>query len=102
MGEPFALPGLSGAANAEVARLELQRPELYPGRVREAFDFWERFVRNPYRRLWDHGQEEGCGAPSCRNHLWETRDLLDAVAYRMTPHRARELRALLRELDDLY
>ncbi|WP_435112998.1 hypothetical protein [Nocardiopsis synnemataformans] len=101
MGEPFALPGLSGAANAEVARLELQRPELCPGRVREAFDSWERFVRGPYRRLWDH-EQQGCGAPSCCDDLRETRGLLDAVAYRMTPYRARELRALLRELDGLH
>jgi hypothetical protein len=101
MGEPFALPGLSGAANAEIARLELQRPELYPGRVREAFGSWARFVRDPYRRLWDH-EQEGCGARSCCNGFQGTRSLLDAAAYRMTPHRARELRALLRALDVLY
>jgi hypothetical protein len=101
MGEPFALPGPSGAANAEIARLELQRPELYPRRVREAFGSWARFVRDPYQRLWDH-EQEGCGAPACCDDLRETRGLLDAVAYRMTPHRARELRTLLHELDVLY
>ncbi|CAL9386107.1 hypothetical protein SUDANB121_01170 [Nocardiopsis dassonvillei] len=53
LGGGFPVPGLSGAAGAEIAVIEQQRCDLYPGGVAEMFGQWAWFVRLPRRRLWD-------------------------------------------------
>lgn len=96
LGPGFPVPGLSGAANAEIAVIEQQRSDLYPGRVTELVGQWARFVRLPEHRLWDPSSGPLFHDP------WQGRRLLDAVARAMTPHRARELRRRLRDLGALY
>ncbi|MBE1458852.1 hypothetical protein H4W79_003066 [Nocardiopsis terrae] len=91
-GRPFAIPGLSAQACAEIARIEHQRPDLYPGAVCELIGAWAVFVRLPHRRLRTVGRDDPRQA----------RSLVSAVACAMTPYRARELRRRLRELDELY
>jgi len=86
---------------AEISRLEHRHPEMSPGWTRALVEIWRRFVRTPHHRLWEEG-DGGCGVWECCGDPHEARVMLEAVAYRMSSRRAREFRALLRGLDDLY
>jgi hypothetical protein len=94
------IPGLSAPALAEVARAELTRNYLWPGVTTVAVRRWRAFVRSRPRRLWDG--DTGCGEWECCGSPWEAREFLEGVIRTMSRRRARELRRLVGELDDLY
>ncbi|TQK42340.1 hypothetical protein FBY35_3730 [Streptomyces sp. SLBN-118] len=94
--------GLSSAAHAEVARVETSRNHLYVGYTADAVRMWRNLVHNPYRRLWVEYEHDGCGVWQCCGSPFEARTLLEAVIVGMSRRRARELRSLVDQLDDLY
>jgi hypothetical protein len=94
------ITGLSSPALAEVARVEQSRNYLWPGVTAVAVRRWQGFVHNPYRRLWIH--DDGCGVWECCGNPLEAREFLEAVILGMSRRRARELRHLVDELDDMY
>lgn len=94
-----AIRGLSPAALAEIARIERWRNHLWPGVTGESLARWRHFVHQPGRRLWDRRQD-GCGVWACCGDPWSAREYLGAVMSAMSRRRARELRALVRELDE--
>jgi hypothetical protein len=98
---PF-IAGLSSPALAEVARVETCRNYLWVGVTADAIKIWRGFVQNPYRRLWIDYEDGGCGVWQCCSNPSEAREILEAVILGMSRRRARELRSLVDQLDDLY
>ena len=95
------IPQVSGVSAATLRAIaELERDRLMPGDIAQALERWSRFVHGPVRAI--HGYEpEAC--PCC--------ELSDPVArrteLRMALHvlpakAARELRAIVRPLDEHY
>jgi|SRR5215472_10466662 hypothetical protein len=88
---------ISGAAQAHVIRLE--RARFGPGAVASALAVWTAVARTPA------GQEPalyspGCGEPSCCPAPGDQRDVLERFIRAMPIKSARELRTLVRILDD--
>jgi hypothetical protein len=81
---------------------ELERTRLRPGAIAEALNGWARFVHGPARAR-DNYAPEGCSCPGCQ---WEDpvvhREALCMALYALPTKAARELRALLRPLDERY
>ena len=92
------LPGVSGVGLSVVADLEWRRFGG-PGVVAEAFRRWRRFVRTPYRRLYDD-RYPGCGIPECCGNPFDDRALLEIVAHVLPRRDARRFREVLAQLDD--
>nr|BFE99735.1 hypothetical protein GCM10020241_14110 [Streptoalloteichus tenebrarius] len=80
---------------------ELERPRFWPGAIAEALDGWTRFVHGPTRALLDHAPEV-CPCPGCQ---WDDpavlREALRDPLLALPRGAARELRALLRPLDEI-
>ncbi|PZG26138.1 hypothetical protein C1I98_34125 [Spongiactinospora gelatinilytica] len=74
---------------------------MWPGSVESAFIRWRAFVHQPNRRLWDYDQA-GCTEWACCGDPAQSRDHLEAVMLSMSRRRARELRTLVKALDDDY
>ncbi|MBB1256635.1 hypothetical protein H3146_25280 [Streptomyces sp. OF3] len=94
-------PGLSRRALREIELLERTRNYLAPGSVARALEHWRRHVADPYRRLWVDGGG-GCGVPECCADPLAERELLEAVLVALSRSAARELRAIVEELDARY
>jgi hypothetical protein len=77
-----------------------ERRRWWPGAAREALDAWQRFLRDPYHRLFDPGS--GCGLLQCCPDPVELRAMLEAIAHALPAKDARLLRARLAELDALW
>ena len=83
-----------------IARFE--RIHYLPGSVAEALDSWSRFVRGPVRVIADYGTELApCPCCDALDPYMERRVLRRALIA-LPARAARELRALVRPLDDLY
>ncbi|GAA4694080.1 hypothetical protein GCM10023198_12130 [Promicromonospora umidemergens] len=82
---------LSGPTHAAISLAE-----RLPGEVFAALQNWDREARtrNPWSR-----RAYGCGARECRGSPLDDRDLLERTIHRLPRRPARELRALVRELD---
>ena len=93
-----AIPGLSPRGLAAVVHHERRR--LWPGAAREALDAWQRFLRDPYHRLFDPA--DGCGLLQCCPDPVELRAMLEAIVHALPSKDARLLRARLAELDALW
>src|SRR4051812_50212434 len=95
--------GLSGAALAEVRRIERQKmgKYLWPGSVGSAMVRWRNFVHEPTRRLWDY-ESDGCLEWACCGDPRQAREYLEAVILAMSRRRGRELRSLVETLDRCY
>ncbi|MFJ8887530.1 hypothetical protein ACIRJR_29555 [Streptomyces sp. NPDC102402] len=97
-GPSTVIDGLSSRTLAEIARLELDRNYLEPGRVSEAVRVWRRHVRQPLGALW-RDYELGNSEWDCCGHPLEARELLGTVMGALSPRGARELRRLVDGLD---
>ncbi|MCO1659820.1 hypothetical protein [Pseudonocardia humida] len=100
-GRPIpAIPRTSASTARAVA--ELERTRLHPGAVAEALTAWARFVRAPVRELEDHAPG-ACPNPDCQ---WDDpvvrRRALGAALHALPVAAARELRALVRPLDETF
>jgi hypothetical protein len=91
-----SLPGLSRAGRAALAHLE--QTKLWPGAAREALDAWDRFLYDPYHRLFD--PSIGCGVMLCCPDLDEVRRILHVTAHALPPRDARHLRRRIAALED--
>jgi hypothetical protein len=81
---------------------ELEHARLRPGALAEALDGWGRFVRGPLRGLDDY-EPELCPCPGCQWHNPVVRRHALRTALHVLPIKAaRELRALIRPLDEIY
>ena len=100
---PLARPvptieGLSPRGLAAIVRLERER--FWPGAARQALDAWERFLRDPYHRLFDPAY--GCSILACCPDPDELRAILAAVVRALPDRDARRLRIQLAELDECW
>ncbi|HEX6357615.1 hypothetical protein [Actinophytocola sp.] len=91
------ISGVSAATRRAIA--ELERTRLALGDIADALDAWARFVRGPARTITDYEPEYDC----CQSHdpVVQRRTLLRAL-HALPTEAARELRALVQPLDDLY
>jgi hypothetical protein len=91
---------VSGATLRAIA--EWERSRLRPGKIAEALDGWSRFVHGPNRSMHDYAPED-CPCPGCQ---WDDpivrREVLHEALHALPTKAARELRALLRPLDEIY
>ncbi|GAB4083444.1 hypothetical protein GCM10028784_00740 [Myceligenerans cantabricum] len=83
---------LSGSAHAAIALLE-----SWPGQIHGALLNWEREARrrNPWSR-----NSYGCGIRECCGLPIDDRDLLELTIHRLPRRSARELRVLVRSIDE--
>ena len=93
------MPGFargSGGLASAVARLE--RDRLRPGEVAAALRQWSKVAHRPGLAVLG-----GCGCPLCNPYAMnEERDVLQLALYALPRSAARELRALVGPLDELY
>ncbi|MEU3647739.1 hypothetical protein AB0E59_30435 [Lentzea sp. NPDC034063] len=91
---------LSPAALRAIAVIE--RTHLRPGQTAEALTGWARFVHGPARAITGY-EPDDCPCPGCE---WDDpvarRTALATVLRALPAKPARELRALVRPLDELY
>ncbi|GAA4527724.1 hypothetical protein [Amycolatopsis samaneae] len=92
-GKQRVIPGISLAAQRQIADFERRRAS--PGALAEALATWAQWVRRPARDY--HG---GVLSP-WRDHLGE-RSLLSEALHAVPPRARRELRPLVRRLDEHY
>lgn len=93
-----AIPRVSAAASRAIA--EFERARAWAGAVADAVDGWTRFVRGP--DLDDHAPVV-CLHPECQWHdPVVRRELLRIALHALPTSAARELRAVVRPLDDTY
>ncbi|WP_105971729.1 hypothetical protein [Streptomyces geranii] len=88
---------LSGACTADIRRLELTR-HWYESTA-GAFAQWRLLAHGPARRFAEPFPADSCGIPECGCCPGYFRDHLEAVLHALPRKSARELRALVRELD---
>lgn len=88
--------GLSPHGRCVIARLE---HTLMPRQTEEALELWRRFMRNPYRRLWDP-RYGGCGCWGCCNDMNRVREVLEIVAHHLPRRDARRFRRMVEAVDD--
>ena len=94
------IPRLSPAALRAIAMVE--RTHLTPGRTAEALVGWARFVHGPVRAITGY-EPDDCPCPGCeRDDPVVRRAVLGTVLRALPAKPARELRALVRLLDELY
>jgi len=90
------LPRGSGKLAGAVSRLEHER--LWPGAIAQALQQWSRTAHRPRRAL-----SGGCGCPMCNPfYTTDEREVLEAAMHALPPQAARELRRLVKPLDDRY
>lgn len=105
-GEHDTIDGLSAATMAQIRRIEVLHPRMYPGFTREALRRWESFVRS--RSPWTvlevlRGDTVvGCGIRGCCPTPVDDRELLWALVCALRRPQARELRARIRRMEDLH
>ncbi|WP_086668443.1 hypothetical protein [Lentzea kentuckyensis] len=81
---------------------DFERTYFGPGAVAEAFTGWARFVHGPARIIDDYSDNH-LDYPCCPRHdPADCRAELRAALLALPAKAARELRALVRPLDDLY
>ncbi|MFE7772994.1 hypothetical protein ACFU5O_03665 [Streptomyces sp. NPDC057445] len=93
--------GVSRRALHEIARVEETRNYLWSGAVRESLGMWRRHVGQLGHRLWDEDQA-GCTEWLCCGDPHRARDLLEGALRALPKRAARELRAVVDELDERY
>jgi hypothetical protein len=98
---PPRIKGLSEKAAEEIAWLERRDPHLKPGQTGHALQVWRRFVRTNRHRSWVPPDGTGCGVWGCCFQPRHARKILYGVAHAMPPEHGRELRTILRKLDEL-
>lgn len=92
------VPRISAATARAIA--EIERSRRSPGSIAEALAQWTRFVHGPARRL-DNPISAGC--PCCENGGGAIpRETLHRALHELPANAARELRALIRPLDEIY
>ncbi|GAA2805591.1 hypothetical protein GCM10010452_37950 [Crossiella cryophila] len=81
---------------------ELERDRLKPGAIAEALDGWSRFVHGTRHTLATYAPED-CPCPGCQwDDPVERRKALLLALHVLPTRAARELRALIRPLDERY
>ncbi|MFE0026840.1 hypothetical protein [Amycolatopsis sp. NPDC059021] len=90
------------SASTSHAIAVLERARLRPGAIAEALAGWSRFVRGPVRALDEYTPEE-CPCPGCQWHdPVVRRETLRLALFALPVRAARELRALVEPLDEVY
>ncbi|WP_458244670.1 hypothetical protein [Streptomyces sp. MAI_2237] len=89
---------LSGSCAAALRRLE--RTRFWPEATEEAFWHWRALAHGPLRRLVDPLAGPGCGILECGCYDAGFRGHLETVLHALPKKSARELRALVRALDE--
>ncbi|MER5447756.1 hypothetical protein ABT052_07305 [Streptomyces sp. NPDC002766] len=89
---------LSGSCAADLRRLE--RTRFWPEATEEAFWHWNALAHGPLRRLVDPPVGVDCGIPECGCYGAGFRGQLEAVLHALPKKSARELRVLVRALDE--
>ncbi|MEU6733493.1 hypothetical protein ABZ929_09840 [Streptomyces physcomitrii] len=90
---------VSGSCVAALCRLE--RTRLWPEATAEALWHWRALAHGPLRRVADPPfGAPSCGIPECGCDPGHFRDRLELVLHLLPRKSARELRALLRPLDE--
>jgi hypothetical protein len=79
---------------------ELEHARLRPGQLAEALTSWARFVHGPARAL--HNYVPPDSPPGLRHDPVVHRETLRMALHALPAKAARELRALIRPLDELY
>jgi len=81
---------------------EFERTRLYPGAIAEALDSWRRYVRGPTGRFYnDDLLPCPCSGCSGEDLAWERVQLRTAL-HALPIRAARELRARVKPLDEVY
>jgi hypothetical protein len=93
--------GISRHTQYEIVRIEETRNYLWTGAVGESLGLWRTFVGRPDRRLW-RDDEDGCTEWLCCGDPLRARDMLEGAVLALPRRAARELRAVVRALDDRY
>ncbi|MFJ9117790.1 hypothetical protein ACIRJO_19810 [Streptomyces sp. NPDC102394] len=89
---------LSGSCTAALRRLE--RARFWPEATEEAFWHWRALAHGPLRHLVDPLAGPDCGLPECGCHGAGFRGHLETVLHALPRKSARELRSLVRALDE--
>ncbi|UGT49880.1 hypothetical protein [Nocardia asteroides] len=92
--------GVSARAQREIADFEDAR--WWPGAVGEAMAGWVAVAHGPRRRLREARWDGGCGEPGCCPSVNNSRDVLEQALRVLSRGAARELRALIRPLDERF
>ncbi|MFD6201955.1 hypothetical protein ACWCQF_14520 [Streptomyces rubiginosohelvolus] len=87
-----------GSCTADLRRLE--RTRFWPEATEEAFWHWNALAHGPLRHLVDPMFGPDCGFPACGCHGAGFREHLETVLHLLPRKSARELRALVRALDE--
>ncbi|MER6439225.1 hypothetical protein ABT275_23095 [Streptomyces sp. NPDC001185] len=88
---------LSGACVAHIRRLESRR--FWPDDTAKAFWHWATLAHGPLNRMADPFTSTRCGIPECGCDPGYSRDHLEAIMHALPKKSARELRALVWDLD---
>lgn len=94
---PF-IDHLSGSCTADLRRLE--RTRFWPEATEAAFWHWKALAHGPLGQLTDRFASSDCGIPECGCYSGSFRDHLEVVLRTLPRKSARELRALVRPLDE--
>ncbi|MDC2957492.1 hypothetical protein PO587_23815 [Streptomyces gilvifuscus] len=89
---------LPGSCAADLRRLE--RTRFWPEAAEEAFWHWNALAHGPLRQLVDPLVGPCCGIPECGCNGAGFRAQLEAVLHALPKKSARELRVLVRALDE--
>lgn len=79
---------------------QLERTRFWPEAAEEAFWHWKVLAHGPLRQLVDPRMGADCGLPECGCYGAGFREQLEAVLHALPRKSARELRALVRALDE--
>ncbi|MGW3337166.1 hypothetical protein ACWDCL_06765 [Streptomyces sp. NPDC001009] len=89
---------LSGSCTADLRRLERERG--WTEATEAAFWHWKVLAHGPLRQLVDALEKSDCGIRECGCYDVGFREHLDAVLHALPKRSAREIRAVVRPLDE--
>ncbi|MFI8854058.1 hypothetical protein [Streptomyces sp. 891-h] len=90
--------GVSGACQAAMRRLDRRR--FWPEATAEAFWHWSALAHGTVRQITDRYAWNSCGVPECGCDPAHFRGLLETALCALPKAYARELRPLVRRLDE--
>ncbi len=97
----YPINGVSRSTLYAIVRIEETRNYLWAGAVRDSLRRWRSFVHDPAHRLWDPDYP-GCIEWLCCGDPRDSRENLEGAMLALPRPAARELRAIVMRLDELY
>jgi hypothetical protein len=95
---PTVIDGLSARTLADIAAVEARHNGLSIGATTAALRRWRELAKDPRRREWS--DDDSCATWYCCASPYEVRQRLEQVLRGLPTRSARELRALVGELDE--